>query len=125
MTECIVYPLFSCPLYISNVNVELDTQLTLEKLQNESFKNKNDGLGKLSTDNNILLNQKYNRVGLLGDLSFLSVFSISHVFFFHRICYDGHHEKFHNDLTVRSLMLGSVSLSHLLEHHQDQIILIS
>jgi uncharacterized protein (TIGR02466 family) len=59
MTECVVYPLFSCPLYVSNVYEDLNIDITLDKLHNESFENKNDGLGKLSTDNNILLNKKY------------------------------------------------------------------
>lgn len=59
MSECVIYPLFSCPIYVSNIGDILNTELTLKKLEQESFENKNDGLGRLSTNNNILSDQKY------------------------------------------------------------------
>lgn len=60
MNDTVIYPLFSCPLYVSQVGKNFSVQRTLEKLEREPFDNVNDGKGRNSTDNNILQRRKYN-----------------------------------------------------------------
>ena len=59
MDDVVIYPLFSCPLYVSQVG-DFNIQKTLSKLENESFGNTNDGSGRNTTDNNILRRRKYS-----------------------------------------------------------------
>jgi len=59
MDDVVIYPLFSCPLYVSQVG-DFNIEKTLIKLENESFSNTNDGSGRNTTDNNILRRRKYS-----------------------------------------------------------------